>query len=137
MADSNAATVPGDIRATGKLVIGVSVPYPPNGFKNHIKAHSQRLELLDWYQETRNRGISANIRHDSLEARLEFCEHFFSVALDQFEARAEPVTASRSNTRPVTDRPWLDSPRRRHPGVSSSPSGPAPYNTASRRHVTG
>ena len=29
-----AATIPADIRATGRLVIGVNVPYPPNEFKD-------------------------------------------------------------------------------------------------------
>jgi hypothetical protein len=109
------------------LVIGVDVPDTPNEFKNHIKARrQQRLELRDRYQETRNGGISANIRNDLLEARLEFCEHFVSVALDQFEARVESVTASQVNTRLVTDRPWLDSSPRRRPRVSGSPSDPAP-----------
>jgi hypothetical protein len=42
VADSNAAMMPGDIRATGRLVIGVSVPYPPYDFTNHITAHSQQ-----------------------------------------------------------------------------------------------
>ena len=35
-----AATVPADIRSTGRLVIGVNVPYAPNEFKNSDRARS-------------------------------------------------------------------------------------------------
>ena len=58
--------------------------------------------MLDWYQETRNRGISTSA---TTRSKRWSCEHFFSVALDEFEARAEPVTVSQPNTHPVTGSP--------------------------------
>ena len=57
-----AATVPADIRATGKLVIGVNVPYAPNEFRNSagdmvgfdvdlMNAVARTLGLTPEYQE--------------------------------------------------------------------------------------
>jgi ABC-type amino acid transport substrate-binding protein/predicted Ser/Thr protein kinase len=59
---SIAATVPADIRATGRLVIGVNVPYAPNEFKNSdgqivgfdvelMKAITRTLGLVPDYRE--------------------------------------------------------------------------------------
>ncbi|MHA3023644.1 serine/threonine protein kinase StpK7 [Mycobacterium sp. BMJ-28] len=58
-----AATVPADIRATGKLVVGVNVPYAPNEFKNSageivgfdvdlMNAVARTLGLTPEYRET-------------------------------------------------------------------------------------
>lgn len=58
-----AATVPGEIRDTGKLVIGVNVPYAPNEFKNSagdivgfdvdlMNAVARTLGLTPEYRET-------------------------------------------------------------------------------------
>jgi ABC-type amino acid transport substrate-binding protein len=60
---SIAATVPDDIRATGRLVIGVKVPYAPNEFKNSagelvgfdvdlMNAAARTLGLVPDYRET-------------------------------------------------------------------------------------
>ena len=58
-----AATVPEDIRSTGRLVIGVNVPYAPNEFKNSageivgfdvdlMNAVARTLGLVPEYRET-------------------------------------------------------------------------------------
>jgi ABC-type amino acid transport substrate-binding protein/predicted Ser/Thr protein kinase len=60
---SIAATVPADIKATGRLVIGVNVPYAPNEFKNSdgqivgfdvdlMNAMARTLGLVPDYRET-------------------------------------------------------------------------------------
>ena len=65
---SIAATVPADIRATGHLAIGVSVPYTPNEFKNAqgqivgfdvdlMNAMAKTLGLVPDYRETGFEGI--------------------------------------------------------------------------------
>ena len=65
-----AATVPADIRATGRLVIGVNVPYAPNEFKNSageivgfdvdlMNAVAKTLGLVPDYRETSVRDASS------------------------------------------------------------------------------
>jgi ABC-type amino acid transport substrate-binding protein/predicted Ser/Thr protein kinase len=68
-----AATVPADIRATGKLVIGVNVPYPPNEFKDTsgqivgfdvdvMNAVARTLGLVPEYRETAFEAIIPSVR---------------------------------------------------------------------------
>jgi ABC-type amino acid transport substrate-binding protein/predicted Ser/Thr protein kinase len=68
-----AATVPADIRATGKLIVGVNVPYAPNEFKDaggHIvgfdvdlmNAVARTLGLTPEYRETAFEAIIPSVR---------------------------------------------------------------------------
>jgi ABC-type amino acid transport substrate-binding protein len=70
---SIAATVPSDIRATGRLVIGVNVPYAPNEFKNSdgqivgfdvdlMKAVTRTLGLEPDYRETDFKSIIPSVQ---------------------------------------------------------------------------
>ena len=70
---SIAATVPEDIRATGRLVIGVNVPYAPNEFKNSdgqivgfdvdlMNAIARTLGLVPDYRETPFESIIPAVR---------------------------------------------------------------------------
>jgi ABC-type amino acid transport substrate-binding protein len=67
-----AATVPADVRATGRLVIGVNVPYAPNEFKNSageivgfdvdvMNAVARTLGLTPDYRETAFEGIMPSV----------------------------------------------------------------------------
>lgn len=68
-----AATVPADIRETGRLVIGVNVPYAPNEFKNSdgeivgfdvdlMKAVARTLGLVPEFRETGFEGILPSVQ---------------------------------------------------------------------------
>jgi ABC-type amino acid transport substrate-binding protein/predicted Ser/Thr protein kinase len=68
-----AATVPKDIRATGRLVIGVNVPYAPNEFKNSdgqivgfdvdlMNAIAKTLGLAPDYRETAFESIIPSVQ---------------------------------------------------------------------------
>ena len=68
-----AATVPKDIRATGRLVIGVNVPYAPNEFKNSdgqivgfdvdvMNAMAKTLGLAPDYRETAFESIIPSVQ---------------------------------------------------------------------------
>ncbi|MDT5370318.1 MAG: hypothetical protein QOC62_4749 [Mycobacterium sp.] len=68
-----AATVPKDIRATGRLVIGVNVPYAPNEFKNSdgqivgfdvdvMNATAKTLGLAPDYRETAFESIIPSVQ---------------------------------------------------------------------------
>jgi ABC-type amino acid transport substrate-binding protein/predicted Ser/Thr protein kinase len=70
---SIAATVPADIRSTGRLVIGVNVPYAPNEFKNSsgeivgfdvdlMNAVATTLGLKPEYRETPFEGIISSVK---------------------------------------------------------------------------
>jgi ABC-type amino acid transport substrate-binding protein/predicted Ser/Thr protein kinase len=70
---SIAATVPEDIRATGRLVIGVNVPYAPNEFKDSdeqivgfdvdlMNAVARTLGLTPEYRETAFEAIIPSVR---------------------------------------------------------------------------
>ena len=70
---SIAATVPDDIRATGRLVIGVKVPYAPNEFKNSegqlvgfdvdlMNAVARTLGLTPDYRETEFESIIPTVQ---------------------------------------------------------------------------
>jgi ABC-type amino acid transport substrate-binding protein/predicted Ser/Thr protein kinase len=69
---SIAATVPADIRATGRLVVGVHVPYAPNEFKNSsgqivgfdvdlMNAVARTLGLVPDYRETAFESIMPSV----------------------------------------------------------------------------
>ena len=71
--ESIAATVPADIRATGRLVIGVNVPYAPNEFKDAsgqivgfdvdlMNAMARTLGLTPDYRETAFEAIIPSVR---------------------------------------------------------------------------
>lgn len=71
--ESIAATVPADIRATGRLIIGVNVPYAPNEFKDAdgqivgfdvdlMNAVSRTLGLTPEYRETAFEAIIPSVR---------------------------------------------------------------------------
>ncbi len=71
-----AATVPKDIRATGRLVIGVNVPYAPNEFKNSdgqivgfdvdlMNAMAKTLGLAPDYRETAFESIIPSVQTGS------------------------------------------------------------------------
>lgn len=45
-----------------------------------------KLELVDWYVDAHSRGVSANIRNDSLADRMTFAEWFLGAAIDSFES---------------------------------------------------
>ena len=71
--ESIAATVPEDIRATGRLVIGVNVPYAPNEFKDAsgaivgfdvdlMNAITRTLGLVPDYRETAFEAIIPSVR---------------------------------------------------------------------------
>jgi ABC-type amino acid transport substrate-binding protein/predicted Ser/Thr protein kinase len=71
--ESIAATVPGDIKATGKLVVGVNVPYAPNEFKDAsgqivgfdvdlMNAVARTLGLTPEYRETGFEAIIPSVR---------------------------------------------------------------------------
>lgn len=68
-----AATVPEDIRATGRLIVGVNVPYPPNEFKNSdgeivgfdvdlMNAVARTLGLVPEYREAAFEAIIPSVR---------------------------------------------------------------------------
>ncbi len=70
---SIAATVPEDIRATGRLVIGVTVPYAPNEFKNSdgqlvgfdvdlMNAVARTIGLVPDYRETAFESILPEVQ---------------------------------------------------------------------------
>lgn len=44
-----------------------------------------KLEVYEWYRDTHTKGISRNIRNDSLGTRMGFIERFLSMTIDQFE----------------------------------------------------
>jgi len=95
-----AATVPEDIRKTGRLVIGVNVPYAPNEFKNSagdivgfdvdlMNAVTKTLGLTPDYRETAfesimpsvsggsfNVGMSSFTDTKSREANVDFVTYF-------------------------------------------------------------
>jgi ABC-type amino acid transport substrate-binding protein/tRNA A-37 threonylcarbamoyl transferase component Bud32 len=97
---SIAATVPADIRATGRLVIGVNVPYAPNEFKNSagaivgfdvdlMNAVAKTLGLVPDYRETAfesimpsvssgnfNVGMSSLTDTKDREAKVDFVTYF-------------------------------------------------------------
>ena len=71
--ESIAATVPADIKATGRLVIGVNVPYAPNEFKNSageivgfdvdlMNAVAETLGLVPDYRETGFESIIPSVQ---------------------------------------------------------------------------
>ena len=71
--ESIAATVPADIKATGRLVIGVNVPYAPNEFKNSdgeivgfdvdlMNAVARTLGLVPDYRETGFESIIPSVQ---------------------------------------------------------------------------
>jgi len=71
--DSIAATVPEEIRATGKLVVGVNTPYAPNEFKDTsgqivgfdvdlMNAVARTLGLVPEYRETAFEAIIPSVR---------------------------------------------------------------------------
>jgi ABC-type amino acid transport substrate-binding protein len=73
-----AATVPGDIRNTGKLVIGVNVPYAPNEFKNSagdivgfdvdlMNAVARTLGLTPEYRETEFDQIIPSVQSGAVD----------------------------------------------------------------------
>jgi ABC-type amino acid transport substrate-binding protein len=68
-----AATVPAEIRSTGRLVIGVNTPYPPNEFKDTsgqivgfdvdlMNAVGRTLGLVPEYRETAFEAIIPSVR---------------------------------------------------------------------------
>jgi ABC-type amino acid transport substrate-binding protein/predicted Ser/Thr protein kinase len=68
-----AATVPDDIRSTGRLIVGVNVPYAPNEFKDAngtivgfdvdlMNAISRTLGLVPEYRETAFEAIIPSVR---------------------------------------------------------------------------
>jgi serine/threonine protein kinase len=78
---SIAATVPADIRTTGRLVIGVDVPYAPNEFKNSdgqivgfdvdlMNAIARTLGLAPDYRETPFDGILPAVRAQKLNVGM-------------------------------------------------------------------
>ncbi len=97
---SIAATVPADIRATGRLVVGVNVPYAPNEFKNSagaivgfdvdlMNAVAKTLGLVPDYRETAfesvipsvssgnfNVGMSSLTDTKDREATVDFVTYF-------------------------------------------------------------
>jgi serine/threonine protein kinase len=98
--ESIAATVPADIRATGRLVIGVNVPYAPNEFKNSdgqivgfdvdlMNAIIRTLGLVPDYRETPfdniipavqaqqvNVGMSSMTDNKNRESMVDFVTYF-------------------------------------------------------------
>ncbi|OLP01847.1 protein kinase [Mycolicibacterium porcinum] len=71
--DEIAKTVPADIRDSGRLVIGVNVPYAPNEFKNSsgeivgfdvdlMKAVTRTMGLVPEFRETGFEGILPSVR---------------------------------------------------------------------------
>jgi ABC-type amino acid transport substrate-binding protein/predicted Ser/Thr protein kinase len=71
--ESIAATVPAEIRSTGRLVIGVNTPYPPNEFKDTsgqivgfdvdlMNAVARTLGLVPEYRETGFEAIIPSVR---------------------------------------------------------------------------
>jgi ABC-type amino acid transport substrate-binding protein/predicted Ser/Thr protein kinase len=71
--ESIAATVPADIRSTGRLLIGVNVPYAPNEFKDAdgqivgfdvdlMNAITRTLGLVPEYRETAFEAIFPSVR---------------------------------------------------------------------------
>jgi ABC-type amino acid transport substrate-binding protein len=71
--ESIAATVPEDIRATGRLIVGVNVPYAPNEFKDSsgqivgfdvdlMNAMARTLGLVPEYRETGFEAIIPSVR---------------------------------------------------------------------------
>ncbi|MGV0718591.1 bifunctional serine/threonine-protein kinase/transporter substrate-binding domain-containing protein [Mycolicibacterium sp. XJ662] len=71
--ESIAATVPEDIRSTGRLIIGVNVPYAPNEFKDAdgqivgfdvdlMNAIARTLGLVPEYRETAFEAIFPSVR---------------------------------------------------------------------------
>ncbi len=97
---SIAATVPADIRATGRLVVGVNVPYAPNEFKNSdgqivgfdvdlMNAIARTLDLVPDYREARfediipavgaqnfNVGMSSMTDNRDRESMVDFVTYF-------------------------------------------------------------
>jgi ABC-type amino acid transport substrate-binding protein/predicted Ser/Thr protein kinase len=78
---SIAATVPADIRATGRLVIGVNVPYAPNEFKNSdgqivgfdvdlMNAVAKTLALAPNYREAAFDGIIPAVQTGSFNVGM-------------------------------------------------------------------
>lgn len=43
------------------------------------------LEIIDWYRKTHTGGISANIRNDSLEERMNFVEYYLGLVMAHFK----------------------------------------------------
>ena len=75
-----AATVPEDIRSTGRLIIGVNVPYAPNEFKDAsgaivgfdvdlMNAITRTLGLVPEYRETPFDAIIPSVRGRRLQRR--------------------------------------------------------------------
>jgi serine/threonine protein kinase len=71
--ESIASTVPAEIRSTGRLVIGVNTPYPPNEFKDTsgqivgfdvdvMNAVARTLGLVPEYRETAFEAIIPSVR---------------------------------------------------------------------------
>ena len=77
---SIAATVPDDIKSTGRLVIGVNVPYAPNEFKNSasdivgfdvdlMNAVAKTLGLIPEYREALFADIIPSVQRGDIERR--------------------------------------------------------------------
>jgi len=73
MVESIAATVPDDIKATGRLIVGVNVPYAPNEFKDAqgqivgfdvdlMNAIARTLGLAPEYRETAFEALIPSVR---------------------------------------------------------------------------
>ncbi|MBM4590292.1 hypothetical protein GS507_19125 [Rhodococcus hoagii] len=43
------------------------------------------LEAIDWYRDTHRKGISANIRNDTLEERMKFVEDYMGLVVAHFK----------------------------------------------------
>ena len=78
---SIAATVPADIRATGRLVAGVNVPYAPNEFKNSqgqivgfdvdlLNAVAKTLGLATDYREAVFDDIIPSVQHGNINVGM-------------------------------------------------------------------
>jgi ABC-type amino acid transport substrate-binding protein len=117
--ESIAATVPADIGATGRLVIGVNVPYAPNEFKNSageivgfdvdlMNAVARTLGLTPDYRETAfesimpsvqggdfNVGMSSFTDTKERESTVDFVTYFEAGTLwaQQSESSVDPDAA--------------------------------------------
>jgi ABC-type amino acid transport substrate-binding protein/predicted Ser/Thr protein kinase len=79
--ESIAATVPAEIRSTGRLVVGVNTPYPPNEFKDTsgqivgfdvdlMNAVARTLGLVPEYRETAFEAIIPSVRAGDFNAGM-------------------------------------------------------------------
>ncbi|BBX18733.1 protein kinase [Mycolicibacterium duvalii] len=115
--ESIAATVPDDIRDTGRLVIGVNVPYAPMEFKN---ADGQLVgfdvDLMD--AVTRVLGLVPDYRDTSFEKILP------SVVDGSFDVGSSSVTDTREREQLVDFVTYLEAGTQwaRRPGTSLGPA---------------